>query len=367
MPPPHPEPRLAQTPPPIPPTTPRTRPPTRPPAPLQEPPLAVILAGGAGARLHELAALGPKPALALAGRRLIDWAVAAVAAAGLPRLRVVLPRGGQPDPGPLAAHLREAWGDRLDLGLVAARGTTLASLRAAMGAAPEVLVLPADQVHALDLGALLARHRAAGRPATLAVPAQGSRPAAPAVLAAGALDGALDGSEGDLWDDLLPSLAPAAWTAPENAPWRDLDTLDDLREAALDLQAGRAGPLPPTLAGPRPEEEGRALAFAIGGLRLSAPRLGAARPGRWTLIEDSLVLPGARVMPGARLSRAVVAPGAVVPANLSVGDDPSEDARWFRVTPQGTTLITASMLSRRAARLMQDRLGGGLAPLARPT
>jgi glucose-1-phosphate adenylyltransferase len=78
-------------------------------------------------------------------------------------------------------------------------------------------------------------------------------------------------------------------------------------------------------------------------------------------------MPGARVMPGARLSRAVVGPGAVVPANLTVGEDPSEDARWFRVTPQGTTLITAPMLSRRAARLMQERLGDRLAPFARTT
>ena len=60
-------------------------------------------------------------------------------------------------------------------------------------------------------------------------------------------------------------------------------------------------------------------------------------------------MPGARVAPGARLTRALVAPGAIVPAGLVVGEDPEEDARWFRVTPGGVTLITQPMLDRRAA------------------
>lgn len=139
-------------------------------------PLSVLLAGGEGARLHELGACEAKPALPLTGRRLADWAVAAVAAAGLTRLRVVL----GPRSEALADHLRERWGDRLDLAFVPARATTLASLHAALGAEQEALVLPADQIHALDLRALLAAHRASGRTATVAA----GRPVAPAVVTA---------------------------------------------------------------------------------------------------------------------------------------------------------------------------------------
>jgi hypothetical protein len=95
-----------------------------------------------------------------------------------------------------------------------------------------------------------------------------------------------------------------------------------------------------------------------GGLTLTVPRFGARRAGRWTLLEDSVVMPGARVAPGARLARALVAPGAIVPSGLVVGEDPDEDARWFRLCSGSaaeppTVLVTAPMLARRAAERMR--------------
>ena len=39
----------------------------------------------------------------------------------------------------------------------------------------------------------------------------------------------------------------------------------------------------------------------------------------------------------------------VIPEGLVVGEDPSEDAKWFRVTERGITLITQDMLDKRAA------------------
>lgn len=344
------------------------------PADLTDPsrPLAVLLAGGAGTRLHELSLLESKPALPLAGRRLVDFACAAVARAGPPR-RLVVALG--PGPGTLALHLREVWGDSFDLRLRDAPPGTCAALAQALeGENPtEVLVLPADQVHALDLRDLLDAHRRAGAPATLATPGGEPGSSGPVVLHWPSLRDAVRAEGGDLWTDLLPRLARegrlALWRAPEGSYWRDVDTLDDLRAVSLDFQHGQPCALPRQESAPRgplEEEDGRALAFEVAGLRLSAPRFGARERGRWTLIEDSLVLPGAQVAPGARLSRAVVAPGAVVPANLTLGDDPSEDARWFRVTPGGTTLVTAPMLARRAAEQMRASLGHRLAGLALP-
>ncbi len=343
------------------------------PADLTDPsrPLAVLLAGGPGTRLHELSRIEAKPALPLAGRRLVDFACAAVARAGLPRLIVSL---GQ-EPGTPALHLREVWGDTLDVVLrdaSSSTGSSLARILADEGP-DEVLVLPADQVHALDLSDLLASHRRAGAAATLATPTGQLGAAGPVVLDRTALGAGIGAASGDLWADLLPQLARegglALWRAPETAYWRDVDTLDDLRAVSLDFQRGEPCALPRQESAPRSpldEEDGRALAFEIAGLRLSAPRFGARERGRWTLIEDSVVLPGARVAPGARLSRAIVAPGAVVPANLTVGEDPSEDARWFRVTAGGTTLVTAPMLARRAAERMRVQLGHRFPDLASP-
>jgi glucose-1-phosphate adenylyltransferase len=40
-----------------------------------------------------------------------------------------------------------------------------------------------------------------------------------------------------------------------------------------------------------------------------------------------------------------------IPHGLVVGEDPEEDARWFRVSEGGVTLITKGMLEKRAASL----------------
>ena len=47
--------------------------------------------------------------------------------------------------------------------------------------------------------------------------------------------------------------------------------------------------------------------------------------------------------------RVVIDRGVVIPEGLIVGEDPEEDARWFRVSEKGVTLITQDMLDRRAA------------------
>lgn len=347
--------------------------------------LAVLLAGGEGRRLHELGAMEAKPALPFAGRRLVDFAVAAAVGAGLTRMVVAL----QHRPATLGRHLPELWGGEIEmlprdghrLGGFSGTAEALARCLAASGgpAPREVLVLPADQVHALDLRALLAAHREAGAPVTLAEPPSTgpNEIQGPCVFDADFLGQALRrdaedaASTRDLWNDLLPRAAGrgevATWQCPEGTYWRDVDTLDEFREASLDFLRGPPPcPLPPGDAAGPLEEDRQAIAIAAGGLTLTAPRFGARTPGRWTLLEDTVVMPGARVAPGARLSRAIVAPGAIVPAGLAVGDDPGEDARWFRVTPQGTTLITAPMLAARAAERMRAKFGGRLAGLATP-
>jgi glucose-1-phosphate adenylyltransferase len=66
-------------------------------------------------------------------------------------------------------------------------------------------------------------------------------------------------------------------------------------------------------------------------------------------LEQAVVLPYANVARHARLSKVVIDRGVRIPEGLVVGEDPEEDAKWFRVSETGVTLITQDMIDRRAA------------------
>ncbi|MGB0498726.1 MAG: glucose-1-phosphate adenylyltransferase [Rubricella sp.] len=68
-------------------------------------------------------------------------------------------------------------------------------------------------------------------------------------------------------------------------------------------------------------------------------------------LDHAVVLPDVVVERHARLRNVVIDRGVRIPESLVVGEDPEEDARWFRVTDTGVTLITQDMLDRRAASL----------------
>lgn len=71
----------------------------------------------------------------------------------------------------------------------------------------------------------------------------------------------------------------------------------------------------------------------------------------WSSLDHTVVLPYVNVGRHARLTRVVIDRGVNIPQGLVVGEDPQEDARWFRVSESGITLITQSMIDRRAATL----------------
>ncbi|MFW2541341.1 glucose-1-phosphate adenylyltransferase [Primorskyibacter sp. 2E107] len=71
----------------------------------------------------------------------------------------------------------------------------------------------------------------------------------------------------------------------------------------------------------------------------------------YAVLDQAVVLPRVVVNRSARLRRVVIDSGVIIPEGLVVGEDPTEDAKWFRVTERGTTLITQDMLDRRAASL----------------
>ncbi|MBO6852674.1 MAG: glucose-1-phosphate adenylyltransferase [Marivivens sp.] len=69
----------------------------------------------------------------------------------------------------------------------------------------------------------------------------------------------------------------------------------------------------------------------------------------YAVLDHAVVLPYVTVNRSARLRKVVIDRGVIIPEGLVVGEDPEEDAKWFRVTEKGTTLITQDMLDRRAA------------------
>ena len=69
----------------------------------------------------------------------------------------------------------------------------------------------------------------------------------------------------------------------------------------------------------------------------------------YSVLDHVVALPHATVARHARLKNAVIDRGVQIPKGLVVGEDPEEDAKWFRVTESGVTLITQDMLDRRAA------------------
>lgn len=68
-------------------------------------------------------------------------------------------------------------------------------------------------------------------------------------------------------------------------------------------------------------------------------------------LDHVVALPYVTVHRHAKLSHAVIDRGVVIPEGLVVGEDPQEDAKWFRVSEGGLTLITQDMLDKRAAAL----------------
>lgn len=61
-------------------------------------------------------------------------------------------------------------------------------------------------------------------------------------------------------------------------------------------------------------------------------------------LEEGVVLPDVRVGQGAVLRKVVIDRGCIIPAGMSIGVNPAEDAKRFYVTDGGVTLVTPEML-----------------------
>ena len=71
----------------------------------------------------------------------------------------------------------------------------------------------------------------------------------------------------------------------------------------------------------------------------------------YAVLDHAVVLNNVVVNRSARLRNVVIDSDVVIPEGLVVGEDPVDDAKWFRVSDKGVTLITQDMLDKRAASL----------------
>ncbi|NNU80989.1 glucose-1-phosphate adenylyltransferase [Halovulum dunhuangense] len=69
----------------------------------------------------------------------------------------------------------------------------------------------------------------------------------------------------------------------------------------------------------------------------------------YAVLDHVVALPYAVINRSARLKNTVIDRGVEIPTGLVVGEDPEEDAKWFRVTETGRVLITQPMIDRWSA------------------
>lgn len=193
------------------------------------------------------------------------------------------------------------------------------------------------------------------------------------------------GDARDFGRDLIPALVRAGGAAAHrfglscvktgpDAPdyWRDIGAIDAYWQANIDLTDftpeldlyDRRWPIR-TYSPPAPpakfvhDEDGRrgvaVSSMVSAGCIVSGARivrsllLAGCHVHSFAVLEGVVALPEVTVHRHARLRNAVVDRGVVVPDGLIVGDDPAADARWFRRTEGGVTLVTQPMVDRWAA------------------
>ena len=357
--------------------------------------VSVLLAGGQGSRLHELTETECKPAVPFAGnRRIVDWTMGNVVRSGLDDLIVAT----QYRPQTLTSHLERRWRPAFDRGGLLVRhgptvtgrpqgfvGTADAVTRCIadidLRAPDHVVVLAADHIYEMDYGTMIAARRGARAAVTVAVDSVPVWKAQSFGVVATAADGRIarflekpedpphmpedpsrarvsmgiyvfdwgwlraalladaeaPRSAHDFGHDLLPRAVKEgvamAFDAGDMAGdafyWRDVGTLDAYRLAQLDFRGDRR-----PCAIPDYPVAKRSAAQDAASAKLRA--------------DGNVVLPDSWVSPGARLKRTIVAHRAHIPPDVVIGEDHDEDAKWFRVTEGGTTLVTQAMLMRRA-------------------
>lgn len=164
--------------------------------------------------------------------------------------------------------------------------------------------------------------------------------------------------------DLLRSLGQRP-----RAYWRDVGTVDAYWAANIDLTDvvpeldlfDSAWPIwsyseitpPAKFVHDEESRRGQAVSSLVsGGCIISGASLRRSllftgvRVNSYANVENAVIMPYVNAGRGARLKNVVIDRGVEIPEGLVVGEDPELDARRFRTTEQGISLITQPMLDR---------------------
>ncbi len=193
-------------------------------------------------------------------------------------------------------------------------------------------------------------------------------------------------STNDFGNDLIPGIVKngkamahrfdESCVRAEGAPayWKDVGTIDAFWEAHIDLTSftpeldlwDKSWPVwtynesvpPAKFIHDERDRRGMAISSMVaGGCIISGTEVRNSvlftnvHTNSYAVLDHAVILPNVVVHRSARLRQVVVDSGVEIPEGLVVGEDATEDAKWFRVTDRGITLITQAMLDKRAAAL----------------
>ena len=161
--------------------------------------------------------------------------------------------------------------------------------------------------------------------------------------------------------------------APDERPgkedyWRDVGTVDAYWEANIDLTATDPAlnlydshwpvwtyqqQLPPAkFVHNLADRHGVAIESMVSGGCIMSGEINRSllysgcRVHSYTKVDWSVLLPEVDIGRGARLNRCIIDHGVRIPAGMVIGEDPEEDARRFRRTENGITLVTQPMIEK---------------------
>lgn len=196
-----------------------------------------------------------------------------------------------------------------------------------------------------------------------------------------------DNSSHDFGNDLIPEIVKhgkavahrfaesCVTTGLEKEPyWRDVGTIDAFWQANIDLTDfepkldiyDQSWPIwtyseiVPPAKFIHNEEGRRGMAISslisgdciVSGSEVSNSLLfTGCRTHSFSALEYVVALPQVVVNRKAELKNCVIDRGVIIPEGLIVGQDPDEDARWFRRSEGGIVLITQAMLNARARQI----------------
>ncbi len=187
------------------------------------------------------------------------------------------------------------------------------------------------------------------------------------------------GSSRDFGKDIIPSVIDKYVVnaypfldlqSGEQSYWRDVGTIDAYWAANMELIGvkpdmnlyDKTWPIwtyqeqtpPAKFVFDEDERRGSAVdSMVSGGCVISGAKVrhsllfSNVRVNSYSIVEDSIILPGANIGRHCRITKAIIEKNCDVPENLVVGENRADDEKRFHVSPGGVVLVTPDMLGQK--------------------